>query len=154
MASAKYTVNQPAHFSLPDAAERPGSSVRVEIHSLLTVTAETPRLEGTARRTFPAGFDGMASPRKRRKPEPGRKRNGRSAFRAEFYQNDDDAERRRIARARAEGQRKGRRRRIPLAVSLGAFGILLCIIGVGGSSAMIWLRKLGALFGVYWTGDF
>jgi hypothetical protein len=35
------------------------------------------------------------------------------------------------------------------------FGLtfLLCVIAVAGSSAMIWLRKLGALFGVQWSGD-
>lgn len=96
----------------------------------------------------------MAISGKRRKPATAKTRNGRSAFRAEFYRDEDEAERRRIARARADDLRKGRRKRIPLAVTISAFAILLCIIGIGGSSAMIWLRELGALFDVYWTGDF
>jgi len=95
----------------------------------------------------------MASPSKRRRPKPQRTKRQRSEFRSEFYREDDEEARRRLARARAAAAR-GRRQRMPLLVTVGSLGILLCIIAVGGSSAVIWLRKLGALFGVQWAGDF
>ncbi len=31
--------------------------------------------------------------------------------------------------------------------------IVLCLIAVGGSTAMIWLRHLGAVVDVHWAGD-
>lgn len=96
----------------------------------------------------------MASRSKQRNSKPQRQRGGRTDFRAEFYHDPDAAERRRAARARAADTGKGRRQRVPLFVMVGCSAILFCIIAVGGSSAMIWLRNLGALFDVYWTGDF
>jgi len=38
-------------------------------------------------------------------------------------------------------------------VPLFGLSFVLCVIAVAGSSAMIWLRKLGTLFGVEWSGD-
>jgi hypothetical protein len=75
----------------------------------------------------------------------------RSAFRDEFYKDS-----RQTPRASGTGQRGkdlGGARRLPLWVTVGGLGVLLCVIAVGGSSAMIWLRQLGAMFGVYWVGD-
>lgn len=75
----------------------------------------------------------------------------RSAFRDEFYKDRRDAPR---ARASGKGGQDLRvARRLPLWVTVGGLGVLFCIIAVGGSSAMIWLRQLGAMFGVYWIGD-
>lgn len=100
----------------------------------------------------------MARAGKRRNSRPpakgGPRKRSRTDFRAEFYRDGSDDERRRLAAQRALDRARKRRGRVPLAVTLGCFGILLCIIAVGGSSAMIWLRKLGAVFGVYWEGDF
>lgn len=78
----------------------------------------------------------------------------RSAFREEFYadRKPDDGE---AAAKRRAAQMRTRRRRRKVSVFLPIFGLffMLCIIAVAGSSAMIWLRKLGALFGVEWSGD-
>lgn len=75
----------------------------------------------------------------------------RSAFRDEFYKDNRRAPRAGRSAQRGQDGRAGRR--LPLWVTLGGLGMLLCIIAVGGSSAMIWLRQLGAMFGVYWIGD-
>lgn len=74
----------------------------------------------------------------------------RSAFRDEFYK---DGRKQPSGGSKARGGANGGPRRLPLWLTVGGLGVLLCIIAVGGSSAMIWLRKLGALFGVYWVGD-
>lgn len=78
----------------------------------------------------------------------------RSAFREEFYADNrpDDQEIRLKNRA---AQMRSRRRRRKASVMIPVFSLffVLCIIAVAGSSAMIWLRKLGALFGVEWSGD-
>lgn len=77
----------------------------------------------------------------------------RTAFRAEFYKNSGTRNR---SVASAHPGENGRRRsspRFPLWVTLSGFGVLLCLIAIGGSSAMIWLRRLGAVFGVHWIGD-
>ena len=99
----------------------------------------------------------MASASKKRtakRPAKGKRPAGApSAFRSEFYREEPDAQKR-AAAARALNRGRTRRKRVPLAITLGCFALLLCIIAVGGSSAMIWLRKLGAVFGVYWEGDF
>ena len=78
----------------------------------------------------------------------------RSAFREEFYADrkpdKGDANANRLA-----AQARVRRRRRKVSVYVPVFGLffLLCIIAVAGSSAMIWLRKLGQLFDVEWAGD-
>ena len=95
----------------------------------------------------------MASPKKQSAPKPRRNKPRRSAFRAEFYQGND-AEKRRAAAAARAVHRGRQRQRVPLMVTVGCLGIVLCMIAVGGSSAVIWLRKLGALFGVHWAGDY
>jgi Flp pilus assembly protein TadB len=75
----------------------------------------------------------------------------RSSFRDEFYK---DARRAPRASGSSKRGQNGRTvRRLPLWVTVGGLGVLFCIIAVGGSSAMIWLRQLGAMFGVYWIGD-
>lgn len=75
----------------------------------------------------------------------------RSTFRDEFYKDSRPPPRPKTSKRRANGSRGTRR--LPLWVTVGGLSVLLCIIAVGGSSAMIWLRKLGAMFGVYWVGD-
>lgn len=75
----------------------------------------------------------------------------RSAFRDEFYKDNREAPRRNASAQRGDDTQGARR--LPLWVTVGGLGVLLCIIAVGGSSAMIWLRHLGAMFGVYWVGD-
>lgn len=84
----------------------------------------------------------------------GRSGRRRSAFREEFYQERRPAEHDLSSQKRPGHGRAGRRRR-SVSVWLPVFGLsfLLCILAVAGSSAMIWLRKLGALFGVEWAGD-
>lgn len=78
-------------------------------------------------------------------------RRKRSAFREEFYRESDG---KKPARARSKGRKGGSGfRRLPVWAYVAATGILFCIIAIAGSSAMIWLRKLGAIFGVYWEGD-
>jgi len=75
----------------------------------------------------------------------------RSTFRDEFYKDSRPPPRPRALPRR--GNQSNGARRLPLWVTVGGLSVLLCIIAVGGSSAMIWLRKLGAIFGVYWVGD-
>ena len=78
----------------------------------------------------------------------------RSAFRDEFYQDRRPVGQDTSPKKRAVKARQGRRRRT-ISVWLPVFGLsfMFCILAVAGSSAMIWLRKLGALFGVEWIGD-
>tara|TARA_R110000787_G_scaffold89896_12_gene190225 strand:- start:68 stop:352 length:285 start_codon:yes stop_codon:yes gene_type:complete len=76
----------------------------------------------------------------------------RSSFREEFYREGDD---KKPARKKANQSRgRKRKRKLPVWTYVATFGILFCVLAVIGSSAMIWLRKLGAVFGVYWEGDF
>ena len=75
----------------------------------------------------------------------------RSTFRDEFYKDARSPPR--VTTSKARGQDGHGTRRLPLWVTVGGLGVLFCIIAVGGSSAMIWLRHLGAMFGVYWVGD-
>jgi hypothetical protein len=75
----------------------------------------------------------------------------RSSFREEFYKDSRRAPRANRSAQRNQDSRAARR--LPLWVTVGGLGVLFCIIAVGGSSAMIWLRQLGAMFGVYWIGD-
>ena len=77
----------------------------------------------------------------------------RSEFRDEFYSNATPTKKTRGASARRAGSR-GRRRKVSIWLPLFGLFFLLCLIAVAGSSAMIWLRKLGTLFGVEWSGDF
>lgn len=74
----------------------------------------------------------------------------RTSFREEFYK--DSSARSRASR-QATNARRGNTRRFSPWVTVSGLGILLCLIAIGGSSAMIWLRRLGALFGVHWVGD-
>ena len=91
----------------------------------------------------------MTTTKQRIKEEAARRR--RSAFRDEFYK---DARKKPPARAAKRTSAASRvARRMPLWMTAGGLAVLFCVIAVGGSSAMIWLRKLGALFGVYWVGD-
>jgi hypothetical protein len=78
----------------------------------------------------------------------------RSAFRSEFYADRNPHKKDSGASRRNDGSGSGRRRR-RVSVWVPVFGLtfLFCVIAVAGSSAMIWLRKLGALFGVHWSGD-
>ena len=78
----------------------------------------------------------------------------RSAFREEFYQDRRPFDQEPSAPKRAVKTRARRHRRA-VSVWLPVFGLsfMFCILAVAGSSAMIWLRKLGALFGVEWAGD-
>ena len=77
-----------------------------------------------------------------------------SAFRAEFYTERRAQKKDSNASRRDDRSRSGKRRRhMPVWVPVFGLGFLLCVIAVAGSSAMIWLRKLGAMFGVHWTGD-
>lgn len=75
----------------------------------------------------------------------------RSSFRDEFYK-DVRKPRKAVKRSGASAGRTVKVR-LPLWMTAAGLGVLFCIIAIGGSSAMIWLRKLGALFGVYWVGD-
>ncbi len=74
----------------------------------------------------------------------------RSAFREEFYKgqaskSDEPAE--------PEPESAPRRHRIPIWAFAVILPIVLCLIAVGGSTAMIWLRNLAALVDVHWAGD-
>jgi hypothetical protein len=78
----------------------------------------------------------------------------RSAFRDEFYAN------RAYAPASREADKKPRRagnrrhtKAVPFWVAVGLLGIVFCIIAVGGSAGMIYLREIANFFGVYWAGD-
>jgi len=79
------------------------------------------------------------------------KRGGRSAFREEFYSENTP-----VRKKTPSAKRAARSRRRKVSIFLPMFGLffLLCLIAVAGSSAMIWLRKLGTIFGVEWSGDF
>ena len=79
---------------------------------------------------------------------------GRSAFRDEFYTEATPVNKSRAAAAARREAAKKRRRKVSIWLPLFGLFFLLCLIAVAGSSAMIWLRKLGALFGVEWSGDF
>jgi hypothetical protein len=80
------------------------------------------------------------------------RRGGRSAFRAEFYQ-DLSAAKKPASKSTGVAARKRRRRKASIVLPVFGLFFLLCVIAVMGSSAMIWLRKLGAVFGVEWMGD-
>lgn len=77
----------------------------------------------------------------------------RSAFRAEFYR--DRASVRPDTRSLKRPANGQGRLRNSMSVWLPVVGLsfMFCLLAVAGSSAMIWLRKLGALFGVEWAGD-
>ena len=76
----------------------------------------------------------------------------RTAFRAEFYRDSSPTAKSKAASARAAAEQR-RRRKASIFLPLVGLFFLLCVIAVAGSSAMIWLRKLGTLFGVEWSGD-
>ena len=77
----------------------------------------------------------------------------RSAFRAEFYRDrapisqDLRAPKRPV---NAPGRQRGS---MSIWLPVAGLSFMFCLLAVAGSSAMIWLRKLGALFGVEWAGD-
>jgi len=75
----------------------------------------------------------------------------RSTFREEFYREGDE---KKPARKKNGAGSQKRKRKLPVWTYVATFGILFCVLAVIGSSAMIWLRKLGAVFGVHWEGDF
>jgi hypothetical protein len=82
------------------------------------------------------------------------KKRRRSVFLDEFYKEPE----RHAATSRAKEEHshadfRRRRKGAPLWVLAGVSGIALCLIAVGGSSAMIWLRHLGSIFNVHWAGD-
>jgi hypothetical protein len=84
--------------------------------------------------------------------KPKSKAGSRSAFRDEFYRSAEPFPK----KNGTDRQKKiaGRhRRRGSLALPLFGLGFLFCIIAVAGSSAMIWIRQLGTLLGVQWSGD-
>lgn len=80
----------------------------------------------------------------------GRKGNN---FRDEFYR---DGKHKKSAKGsasrRADGRSRGKKK-LSGWVYVATSGIVLCIIAIAGSSAVIWLRNLGGLFGVTWLGD-
>jgi len=84
--------------------------------------------------------------------KPRTRQGSRSAYRAEFYRDVTPAKNTKAASARAVEEER-RRRKASIFLPLFGLFFLLCVIAVAGSSAMIWLRKLGTLFGVEWSGD-
>ncbi len=80
------------------------------------------------------------------------RRGGRGAYRDQFYGDATPTRKKRAASARGAVSKRPRRKVSIFLPLLGLF-FLLCLIAVAGSSAIIWLRKLGALFGVEWSGD-
>jgi len=76
----------------------------------------------------------------------------RSAFRSEFY-TDSQGRKKNAGGSKKNDGGSRRRRRVSVWVPVFGLTFLFCVIAVAGSSAMIWLRKLGALFGVHWSGD-
>ena len=77
----------------------------------------------------------------------------RSAFRSEFYTDSEARKKSASGSKKNDGGSGKRRRRVSVWVPVFGLTFLFCVIAVAGSSAMIWLRKLGALFGVHWSGD-
>ena len=78
----------------------------------------------------------------------------RSAFLDEFYKGKakpapTTREKEELPHAGFKRRRKG----LPLWALAGVSAILFCLIAVGASSAMIWLRHLGSVFDVRWSGD-
>jgi hypothetical protein len=84
--------------------------------------------------------------------KPRTRRGGRSAYREEFYRDVTPSNKPKSISARA-AEAARRRRKASIFVPLFGLSFVLCVIAVAGSSAMIWLRKLGTLFGVEWSGD-
>ena len=82
------------------------------------------------------------------------RRGGRTAFREEFYADVRPTQKKSKSSAQRRAAAQRRRRKVSILLPLFGLGFILCIIAVAGSSAMIWLRKLGTLFGVEWSGDF
>ncbi|MDA1325589.1 MAG: hypothetical protein O3C34_12660 [Proteobacteria bacterium] len=82
----------------------------------------------------------------------GTKKSNRTDFRAEFYRSGASGKKTGAAAAR-RAQALISKRKVSILVPLFGLLFLLCVIAVAGSSAMIWLRKLGTIFGVEWSGD-
>jgi hypothetical protein len=82
----------------------------------------------------------------------GIKKSNRTDFRAEFYRGGASSKKTGTAAARRAEELRRKRK---VSIFLPMFGLLflLCVIAVAGSSAVIWLRKLGTIFGVEWSGD-
>ncbi len=72
----------------------------------------------------------------------------RSAFREEFYKGQAS-----VSDEPPDSQPTPRRHRMPIWALAVILTIVLCLIAVGGSTAMIWLRHLGAVVDVHWAGD-
>lgn len=72
----------------------------------------------------------------------------RSAFREEFYKGQVSK-----SDEPPEPEAAPRRHRIPIWALAVILTIVLCLIAVGGSTAMIWLKNLAALVDVRWAGD-
>lgn len=80
----------------------------------------------------------------------GRKRNN---FRDEFYRDGQYKKPAKGTASQRANDRSRRKKKLPGWAYMATSGIVLCIIAVAGSSAVIGLRKIGALFGVTWSGD-
>jgi hypothetical protein len=76
-----------------------------------------------------------------------------NVFRDEFYRDGKNSNSAKKSNARKSNNRSRGKKKMAGWVYVASSAILLCVIAVAGSSAVIWLRKLGALFGVNWTGD-
>jgi Flp pilus assembly protein TadB len=72
----------------------------------------------------------------------------RSAFRQEFYKGQASQ-----PDEPPDPQSAHRPHRIPIWALAVILTIVLCLIAVGGSTAMIWLKNLAALVDVHWAGD-
>ncbi len=72
----------------------------------------------------------------------------RSAFREEFYKGQAAK-----SGEPPEPESASRPHRIPIWALAVILTIVLCLIAVGGSTAMIWLKNLAALVDVHWAGD-
>lgn len=97
------------------------------------------------RRTLDAATkDSMATSRQRR----------RSAFREEFYASGARVPASRdVNKERRHVEYRRRRKTASFWVVAGVLGITFCMIAVGGSAGMIYLREIADFFGVHWVGD-
>ncbi|MBK19744.1 MAG: hypothetical protein CMM52_13000 [Rhodospirillaceae bacterium] len=76
-------------------------------------------------------------------------RRHQSAFRNEFYAGNTAKNKKHIGNSAANGRARSRRGKLPAWAYVATGGIVLCIVVVIGSSAMIFLHKLAAMFGIY-----
>lgn len=82
-------------------------------------------------------------------------RGRRSAYLAEFYNGRDAPPERKDSRPDTAkfALRRRRRKRVPVWILAASLGLVFCLIAIAGSSAIIWLRALGNVFDVRWSGD-